>query len=178
MSRRSRKQIDKDEKKIVAALQKNGKERIDDLSKHCKFSRQKVWRIIKRLEKNKVIWGYHAVVDKEKIGVKAYLILIKRTPKPVEKTFLDSIVNNALYLSGTKMGVKLDSMFYVHGPYDWVLSITAIDIKQVKQFCELVAKAFLGHVADIQILEVLCPVKERCIDNPNPESIRDFFLTE
>jgi len=42
----------------------------------------------------------------------------------------------------------------------------------------LVAKAFLGYVADIQVLEVLCPIKEDCIDNPNPESIRDFFLTK
>ena len=178
MPRSSRKQISMDEKKIMVALQKNGKGSINDLSKHCGFSRQKVWRIIKRLEKDKVIWGYHAVVDKEKIDVKTYLILIKRTPKPMEKTFLDSIANNTLHRGGTKMGVELDSMFYVHGPYDWVLSITASDIGQVKQFCELVAKAFRWYVADIQVLVVLCPIKEDCIDNPNPESIRDFFLTK
>jgi len=178
MPRMSRKQIDTDEKKILMALQKNGKESINNLSKQFGFSRQKVWRIIKRLEKNKVIWGYHAIVDKEKIGVKTYLIMIKRTPKPMEKTFLDSIVNNTLHRGGTKIGVELDSMFYVHGPYDGILSITASDIKQVKQFCELVAKASLGCVADIQVLEVLCPIKEGCIDNPDPESIRDFFLTE
>jgi len=56
MPKSSRKQIDNDEKKILRELQKNSKESIDKIAKKCGFSRQKVWRIIKRLEKNKTIW--------------------------------------------------------------------------------------------------------------------------
>ena len=167
-----------DEKKLMIALQKNGKENMGNLAKRCGFSRQKIWRIIKRFEEDKTIWGYHAVVDKEELGVKTYLILLKRTPKHMEKTFLDSIVKNTLQQDGAKMGVELESMFYVHGSYDWMLSITANDIKQVKQFCELVVKAFMGYIADIQVLEILCPLKEDCIDNPNPENIKEFFPIE
>ena len=65
MPKSSKKQIDEDEKKVIAALQKNSKESIDKIAKKCGFSRQKVWRIIKRLENNQTIWGYHAVVDDE-----------------------------------------------------------------------------------------------------------------
>ena len=49
--------ITEDEKKVLDALEKNGKESIDDIAKRCKFSRQKVWRIIKHFEENKTIWG-------------------------------------------------------------------------------------------------------------------------
>ena len=77
MPKSSRKQIDNDEKKILRELQKNSKESIDKIAKKCSFSRQKVWRIIKRLENNKTIWGYHAVVDNEKINMKSYILLIK-----------------------------------------------------------------------------------------------------
>ena len=51
MPRKSKAQIRDDEKKILKALQKNSKEGIDAIAKHCGFSRQKVWRIIKQLEK-------------------------------------------------------------------------------------------------------------------------------
>jgi len=67
MPKSSKKQIDDDEKVVVQKLQKNSKESIDKIAKKCGFSRQKVWRIIKRLEKNKTIWGYHAIVDNKKI---------------------------------------------------------------------------------------------------------------
>jgi DNA-binding Lrp family transcriptional regulator len=59
----SREQINKDEKKILAELQKDAQKGIDMLAKRCGFSRQKVWRIVKRLEKNRMIWGYTAIVD-------------------------------------------------------------------------------------------------------------------
>ena len=68
MAKVSAKQIDIDERKVIAALQSNAKESIDVIAKQCGFSRQKVWRIIKRLEKNRTIWGYHAVVDSERYG--------------------------------------------------------------------------------------------------------------
>jgi len=44
--------ITEDEKKVLDALEKNGKESIDDIAKRCEFSRQKVWRIIKHFEEN------------------------------------------------------------------------------------------------------------------------------
>ena len=77
MPRTSREQIADDEKKTVHELQKNSKENIDKIAKKCGFSRQKVWRIIKRLEKNKTIWGYHAVVDIEKLDLRHYLLFLQ-----------------------------------------------------------------------------------------------------
>ena len=66
MAKSSKKQIYEDELKVIVELQKNAKENIDIISKKCGYSRQKVWRIIKRLEEDKTIWGYTAVVKEEK----------------------------------------------------------------------------------------------------------------
>ena len=55
MPKSSKTQIDKDEKKVIHELQKNAKESIDTIALRCNFSRQKVWRIIKRLEKKGLI---------------------------------------------------------------------------------------------------------------------------
>ena len=67
-----------DEKKVMHELEYNANESIDVIAKKCGFSRQKVWRIKKKLESNKTIWGYHAVVDHEKLHQKSYIMLIKK----------------------------------------------------------------------------------------------------
>ena len=53
MAKTSKKQIEEDERKIITELQKNAKESIDVIAKKCGFSRQKVWLVIKRLEKTR-----------------------------------------------------------------------------------------------------------------------------
>ena len=70
--------------------------KIDRIAIDCGFSRQKVWRIIKRLEENKTIWGYHTVIDYEKLGLKRYFVLIKRAPKPLTKTLNDIIIKRRI----------------------------------------------------------------------------------
>ena len=51
MPKSSKKQIVEDEKKIIKELQKNSKGSIVAIAKRCGCSKQKVRRIIKRLEK-------------------------------------------------------------------------------------------------------------------------------
>ena len=91
MPKSSKKQIDDDEKKFLKELQQNSGDSIDNIAKKCGFSRQKVWRIKKRLEKNNTIWGYNAVVDDEKLGLKMYQILLKRSPVPLSAEMIEAI---------------------------------------------------------------------------------------
>ena len=76
MAKSSIKQIKEDEKKILAELQKNSRKSVDSIAEKCGFSRQKVWRLMNRLEENKTIWGYGAVVDNEKLELIEYVILL------------------------------------------------------------------------------------------------------
>jgi DNA-binding Lrp family transcriptional regulator len=57
---------------VIDALQQHSKDNIDAIAKHCRFSRQKVWRIVKNLEKNKVIWGYSPITENNGDGVLCY----------------------------------------------------------------------------------------------------------
>jgi len=63
MAKTSEKQILLDEIKVLDTLEQHSKDSVDKIAKSCKFSRQKVSRIIKNLERNKVIWGYPLVTD-------------------------------------------------------------------------------------------------------------------
>ena len=178
MAKSSFKQIELDEKKVIAELRKNAKENIDTISKNCGFSRQKVWRIINRLEENKTIWGYHAVIDDQKLGLKRYFVLLKRTRKPLTKTIMDSIIKRKIKKETAKQGIDIECSFYLEGAYDWIFCISTSGIKQMKIFVENLHKVFRGYISDVKILEAIFTLEKDGFDNPNPEEIKEFVITD
>ena len=178
MPKSSKEQIDADEKKILWELQKNSKENVEKIAKKCGFSRQKVWRIIKRLEKNKTIWGYRAVVDDNKVGLQQYFVLIKRTNKAFSKEHIDSIIKRVIQTEIAKMGILVENVSYVHGAFDGIHVIRASNVVQVKKYCEILNKLSKGYISHMIILEELFPIEKNGIVNPNIEELKDIFLTE
>ncbi|MCK5459212.1 MAG: Lrp/AsnC family transcriptional regulator [Thermoplasmatales archaeon] len=175
MAKSSRKQIDEDEKKILVVLEINAKEGIDVIAKKCGFSRQKVWRVIKRLEKDHTIWGYAAVVDKEKQNLNGYVVLIKRSNQPFDRELIDKITTRELEDLVPKSQVKIENSAYVHGVYDWIISFTAEDIRQAKQFCESLNRTYQGYLSEMHLLETMFSIKEKGILNPEINKLREFL---
>ena len=175
MPKSSREQIDEDERKILFELQKNSNESIDKIARKCGFSRQKVWRLIKRLEKNKTIWGYTAIIDDNKLGVNRYYVLIKKTNVPTTKDIVDTVIRRDLKKKMEDLEIHLECSYFIHGSYDWILCLTASHIKQVKSFIEAFNTLFQNNVSDIQIQEVIFTIEKFGFDNPNKEDFRDFF---
>lgn len=173
MPKSSRKKIDTDEKNIILELQKNSRKSIDRIAKKQLFSRQKVWRIIKRLEKNKTIWGYSAIVNEGREDHKSYILLIKKTTLSIDKNMIDKIINREVEnLAST---IRIQDSLYVHGVYDWFVSIVAKDIKDVKKFCDILNKEYPGYIAKLDIIEVLFPIKQHWILNPKIKDLKEFF---
>jgi len=73
MSKSSKDQVEQDEKKILSELVKNSKENIDTIAKHCRFSRQKAWRMIKQLETKGLTWGIPLFLMKRKLDSRILL---------------------------------------------------------------------------------------------------------
>ncbi|MGF3584564.1 MAG: winged helix-turn-helix transcriptional regulator [Thermoplasmatota archaeon] len=163
--------IKDDEQKILYELLKDSSQSINTLAKKLKFSRQKVWRIIRHLKWNGTIWGFTAVVDERRIKMKSYMILIRRTTEPLREDLANKIIKRNVEPSAKKLGITIDSSFYVHGIYDWVICFYAEDISNAKQFCDVVLRAYTGYIADIHILETLFWVKKQGMINPNKRKL-------
>ena len=175
MVKSSREQLVKDDGKILAELQKNSNESIDTIAKHCRFSRQKVWKAIKKLEESRMIWGYTAVVDEQKQGLQKFILLIKRSMQTLEKKNVDEIAVDKLEKIYSKMGITIDSSYYVHGEFDWILLFSAKDLKQAKKFAGLLLEAYPGVVSKISLLQTLFIQREHKILNPDPTKLREFL---
>lgn len=174
MAKRSKTQVEKDELRVVMDLQAHAKESIDDLAKKCGFSGPKLRRIIKNLEDSDTIWGYHAVTDFEKLGMREYLLLIKKTNTPLDAA-AEKIISRDIEKSAKKIDVLIGSSYYLHGLYDWVICFTARDLKHAKKFESELVKTYKEFVLEVQLLENIFPVKRSGISNPSLKKLKEFL---
>ncbi len=175
MAKSSTKQIEKDEKKILKELSKNANKSINDIAKTCGFSRQKVWRVINNLEKNHTIWGYAAVIDQEKINKKRYIMLMKRTNKPVTKDALNHILNREIADKVRKWDIEFINSIYINGKYDWLLCFSAKNIRDAKNVVELYNQVYPDLISEIDLHEEMFTVQSSGINNPEIKKLKDFF---
>ena len=168
-------QIEQDEKKILFEIIKNSKENIDAIAKRCGFSRQKVWRAIKQMEGNQMIWGYTAIFDENKIGMKHYILMLKRTSKQLKEGTANRIISRRAEDLLSKLGGSIESSAYVHGEYYWVVTFTASDIKQAKKYSDLLIALHPGEIERIILLQTLLFIRKQYILNPEREKLKDFL---
>jgi Lrp/AsnC family leucine-responsive transcriptional regulator len=175
MSKSSKDQIDQDEKKILSELVKNSNENMETIAKHCGFSRQKTWRFIKRLEAKKLIWGYTAIFNEEKIGLTHFILMVKRSTKQLKETTAERIISRKLEDIAAEIKITIESSFYVHGEYDWVITFTAEDIRQAKKFSDSIVAFHPGIIEKITIMQTLMFMRKQYILNPDRKKLKEFL---
>ena len=175
MSKSSKKSIERDEKKVLLELMKDSSQSINVISKKLGFSRQKIWRIIKKLQDEKTVWGYTAVINCEKIGMKNFILLGKRTSKPLPQEMINLAVNRKLEKMAKKNNCILDSTYYLNGEYDFISIYRAVNLQDAKRFQEEFNKLYQGYIEKTKLLEVLFPIRRIGIFNPEINKLSEFF---
>jgi DNA-binding Lrp family transcriptional regulator len=175
MAKTSKKQIEEDEKKVIDQLQKNCMENLDLFAKKCGFSRQKVWRIIKNLEEEKIVWGYTAIIDPEALKKKRYLLLMKRNTQKINRKIIDILLSREFEDVISKLGITIETSSYVHGEYDWIASFLAPDIVYAKKFSELVKITYPDTFQRIDLVETLFDIKRQNIFHPDANKLKDYI---
>jgi DNA-binding Lrp family transcriptional regulator len=175
MAKTSKKQIEVDEKKVIDQLQKNCMENLDLFAKKCGFSRQKVWRIIKNLEQDKIVWGYTAIVNPESLKKKHYILLMKRNTQKINTKIVDILLSRELEEVIAKLGITIETSSYVHGEYDWIATFLAPDIVYAKKFSELVKTTYPETFQKIDLIETLFDIKRQNIINPESNKFKEYL---
>ena len=128
-----------------------------------------------KLEDSKKVWGYTAVTDEEKLGLKKFFILIKRTTNPLSNDLAEKIISREVEKKALDEGIEIDNSFFVHGKYDWIICFTAQNIKYAKKFSDLIQRSYQGYIAEVVLLENLFPIRYNGILNPYKEKLKEFL---
>lgn len=157
--------LTEDEKKVIETLEKNAKENIETIAKKCGFSRQKVWRIIKKLEKEKAIWGYSTISDEELLGLKHFILVVKRSTIPIDVTMKKEMVIGKLD-SLLLEGVKVEHIYLTHGSYSGVFTFYAPNLMTAKRLVQQISNSIGQYFDELMLLETLFPIRKSGMKNP------------
>ena len=167
--------MEQDERKVLSELVHNSKGNIDTIAKLCGFSRQKTWRIIKKLEQNGLIWGYSTVFDEKKLDLIHFILLVKRSTFQAEVKDVDVIISRKTEDLAKEYGITIETSAYIHGEYDWIMTFTAKDIKEAKNFSNKFVALYPKFIEKITIMQTLIFMRNHYILNPNRMLLKDFL---
>jgi DNA-binding Lrp family transcriptional regulator len=164
-----------DEEKILEILQIDAKASIDDIAKKCGFSRQKVWRIIKKLEEEKTIWGYTVICEQERYNLKHFIMIMKRNTNPIDQKVMEEILSTRLddLLLGSV--IKIEHIEYVHGSYDGIFTFFASDLITAKKFCDRFKEHYNQYVGSVELLEGIFFIRNQRLTNPNIKKLINYL---
>ena len=136
--------IDKSDHKIIELLSKNARISIIDIAKETGLTSKTIINKIKRLEKDKIIVGYRAEFNLEKLGLKYYKIHImtfNTTPEKIRQ-FKQFIQQNPNIVYHDE----------VLGGYDIEIEVQIENENKLRELIEEIRERFSNIIKDYEIL--------------------------
>ena len=119
--------LDTIDKKLINLLQQDSKQTTKQLSLQLNLSVTAVYERVKKLENQKVIEKYVAIVNKDKIE-KSFLVFCHIKLMQHSKEYLNTFEYEILKLE------EVSECFHVSGDYDYILKIYVKDMDAYRSF--------------------------------------------
>ena len=121
--------MDKIDRQIIAALQRDGRQKLADLSDRIGLSPTPLARRIARLEKDGVITGYSARIDQDRLGLPLNVFIFVE----LEKHSREAI---AAFETALRRFDEVMECYLMTGTRDVLLRVVAADLAAYDRFLE------------------------------------------
>ena len=119
--------LDATDSKLLNLLQKNSKQSTKQLSLELNLSVTAVYERIKKLEHQKIITNYVALIDKKKVE-KSFLVFCHVKLTQHSKQYIQSFEKEILKLE------EVSECFHVSGDYDYIIKVYLKDMEAYREF--------------------------------------------
>jgi Lrp/AsnC family leucine-responsive transcriptional regulator len=119
--------LDTTDKKLLNLLQQDGKQTTKQLSLQLNLSVTAIYERVKKLENQKVVQKYVAIVNKNKIE-KSFLVFCHLKLIQHAKEYVTTFEREILKLE------EVSECFHVSGDYDYILKIYVKDMEAYRNF--------------------------------------------
>ena len=143
--------LDKTDKTLINLLQKDSKQTTKQLSLQLNLSVTAVYERIKKLEKERVIDRYVALINKNKIE-KSFLVFCHVKLIQHTKEYVTTFEREILKLE------EVSECFHVSGDYDYILKIYVKDMDEYRNFMVTKLTA-IKHIGSTHITFTIEQVK-------------------
>ena len=140
-------QLDNIDKKILAELQIDASQSLEDIAKKVGASKTPVWNRIKKLRKIGIIKNHTVILDPDKLGLEACFFVLVRTSEH-EKDWQDSFLNALLSREEVLEAHRLA------GDIDYILKVRVRNAKAYDEFYQaLISEVKIFNVTALLSME-------------------------
>jgi Lrp/AsnC family leucine-responsive transcriptional regulator len=141
-------QLDSIDKKLINLLQNDSKQTTKQLSLQLNLSVTAVYERIKKLENQKVIDKYVAIINKNKIE-KSFLVFCHLKLIQHSREYVTTFEREIIKLE------EVSECFHVSGDFDYILKIYVKDMEEYRNFMvsKLTAIKYIGSTHSIFAIE-------------------------
>ena len=141
-------QLDSTDKKLINLLQNDSKQTTKKLSLQLNLSVTAVYERIKKLETQKVIAKYVAIINKNKIE-KSFLVFCHLKLIQHSREYVTTFEREIIKLE------EVSECFHVSGDFDYILKIYVKDMEEYRNFMvsKLTAIKYIGSTHSIFAIE-------------------------
>lgn len=150
--------LDIKDKKLLLLLQNDSKKTTKELANALELSVTAVFERIKKLEKQKIIEKYVALVNKSKLN-KNFIVLCHVKLIQHKKEYI------AQFEKEITQFPEVLECFHVSGDYDYILKICVKDIEEYREFM-VSTLTNLQHIASTQSSFMIKEVKNSTVIEP------------
>jgi len=143
--------LDEIDKKILQNLQQDSKKTNKELSNLLHLSVTAIYERIKRLERNKVISRYVALVKPDNVD-KSFMVFCQIKLVQHAKDYIFNFEAEVIKLP------EVLECYHVSGEYDYILKILVKDMEAYREFM-LTKLTNLEHIGSTQSTFIISPVK-------------------
>ena len=144
--------FDKADKQLLDLLQKDSKITTKELSLHMNLSSTAVYERVRKLERNGVINGYIALVDKEKVD-KAFVVFCQIKLDQHKHEHVNKFEREVIKFE------EVLECFNISGEYDYILKIVVTNMKAYRDFLNTKLTT-LDHISSTHSTFIINEVKD------------------
>ena len=177
MPRVSKKQNEIDIKNVINALLRDPNASVDSIGTVCQLSQQQVYRVLRILEEDKIVFGNPMLIDLSKLGKKRFIIMAKRSYGSPNDNTLKSASYSAQFLEGLakdRIDIIPEDDYTCSGEFDMVTVIIADSILQANKYVEYLRNVSAGYFSSFSIVEVLFTTRKNMRMTPEVSQFTDY----
>jgi len=120
--------VNENEERILEIISDNGQSSVEDIALQINSSVDDVKKTIKKLEKDRIILGYRAQVNWQRIRQHDVRALIEVKVAPERKVGFDSVAESIYRFE------EVSSVYLLSGGYDLLVQVEGENLREVAQF--------------------------------------------
>lgn len=104
-----------------------------------------------------------------------FTLMVKRNNNTIPEETIEQIISRKLEKFTATLGITIESSYFVHGEYDWVITFTARDTIHARKFVNALLKLNPNILEKITILQTMMFIRKQYILNPERTKLKEFI---